>query len=58
MPRSLIVQKIKEKWDIVFPHLNEKAIRLWAASEALSLPKFSELPYEEAKKLGQFGTTT
>lgn len=40
MSRSLIVQKIKEKWDIVFPHLNEKAIRFWVASEALSLESF------------------
>ena len=36
----IVINKIKDKWNVVFPHLNEKAIRLWAASEALSLEKF------------------
>ena len=40
MSRFVIIQKIKDKWDVVFPHLNEKAIRLWVASEALSLESF------------------
>ena len=37
MKKDLIIQNIKAKWNVIFPHLNEKAIRLWAASEALSI---------------------
>jgi hypothetical protein len=37
MKKDVIIQNIKAKWNVIFPHLNEKAIRLWAASEALSI---------------------
>lgn len=43
MKKDSIIQKIKEKWNIIFPHLNEKAIRLWAASEALAFKSFESL---------------
>jgi len=40
MKNDFIIQKIKTKWNVISPHLNEKAIRLWAASEALSFKSF------------------
>jgi len=40
MKNDLIIQNIKAKWNLIFPHLNEKAVRLWAASEALSIKSF------------------
>ncbi len=55
MSRIHSIRTIREKWMIVSPHLDEKAIRFWAASEALSLGKFGIA--DVAKAIGISRTT-
>src|SRR3989304_4662639 len=37
MPDAVVVEWVKEKYEVLRPSLNERARRLWAATEARSL---------------------